>query len=59
MICLPPQVNTAMSLLEAAGFEAFLVGGAVRDQLRGAGPGKDWDLATSAHPQEVEAVFAW
>lgn len=58
MICLPPQVNTAMSLLEAAGFEAFLVGGAVRDQLRGAGPGKDWDLATSAHPQEVEAVFA-
>lgn len=54
---LPPQVNTALSLLEAAGFEAFLVGGAVRDQLLGLGAGKDWDIATSARPWEIANVF--
>lgn len=31
MMKIPPQVNTVFEMLEAAGFEAFLVGGAVRD----------------------------
>ena len=35
MMILPPQVNTAISMLYAAGYEAFLVGGAVRDYVRG------------------------
>lgn len=55
---LPPQVNTALTMLEHAGFEAFVVGGAVRDFVRGQGPATDWDIATSARPAQIEAVFA-
>lgn len=54
---LPPQVNTAFELLERAGFEAYLVGGAVRDHVRDGSPAKDWDITTNARPEEVEAVF--
>ena len=54
---LPPQVNTALGLLNEAGFEAFVVGGAVRDLLRGA-PVHDWDVTTSALPEQTKAVFA-
>lgn len=43
--------------LEQAGFEAYLVGGCVRDLLRGAQP-HDWDITTSARPEEVQAVFS-
>lgn len=57
MINLSPQVNTALSLLEAAGFEAFLVGGAVRDAVRGVHSGTDWDITTSALPEQVKEVF--
>src|SRR2546423_14374793 len=42
--------------LRAAGFEAWLVGGAVRDLLRGA-KAKDFDVATSAQPADVTRVF--
>jgi tRNA nucleotidyltransferase (CCA-adding enzyme) len=42
--------------LEAAGFEAWCVGGAIRDALLGGHP-LDWDLATSATPEEVRALF--
>src|SRR5512132_187930 len=42
--------------LEAAGFEAWCVGGAVRDALLGGHP-LDWDLATTARPEEVQALF--
>ncbi len=56
MITLPPQVNTALALLEKAGHEAYVVGGAVRDLLRGA-PVQDWDLTTSALPEQTKAVF--
>lgn len=58
MMKLPPQVNTAFDLLEAAGYEAFLVGGAVRDYVRDNSPAKDWDITTNALPEQVEAVFA-
>ncbi|CAN5352667.1 hypothetical protein BH09GEM1_BH09GEM1_04940 [soil metagenome] len=42
--------------LETAGFEAWCVGGAIRDSLLGGAP-LDWDLATSAHPEQVRAIF--
>lgn len=42
--------------LQAAGFEAFLVGGCVRDMLLGREP-EDYDVATSAQPAQVEALF--
>ena len=38
--------------LQAAGHEAYLVGGCVRDELRGLAPA-DYDIATSARPEEV------
>ena len=44
--------------LEAAGYEAYLVGGAVRDFVRDSSPAKDWDIATNALPEQVKAVFA-
>lgn len=57
MLTLPPQVAEALRALEAAGFEAYLVGGAVRDFVRGVPP-HDWDLATNAAAGQVSAVFA-
>jgi len=42
--------------LEAAGFEAWCVGGAIRDALLGGHP-LDWDLATPAHPEQVRELF--
>lgn len=42
--------------LEAQGFRAYVVGGAVRDSLLGRTP-KDWDICTSATPDEVESLF--
>lgn len=43
--------------LHNSGFQAFLVGGGVRDALLGLHP-KDFDIATDAHPEEVRALFA-
>ena len=42
--------------LQESGHEAYFVGGCVRDELRGVNP-QDYDVATSAHPDEVEALF--
>ena len=42
--------------MEEAGFEAYAVGGCVRDSLLGREP-DDWDITTSARPQQVKAVF--
>ena len=42
--------------LQRAGFEAFIVGGAVRDLLLGVAP-KDFDVATNAQPEEVQKLF--
>jgi tRNA nucleotidyltransferase (CCA-adding enzyme) len=49
-------VRQVCAKLDSAGFQAVTVGGAVRDALLGRAPG-DWDVATSAHPQEVIALF--
>ncbi|MGN0985167.1 MAG: CCA tRNA nucleotidyltransferase [Candidatus Enterenecus sp.] len=57
MFRLPPQVNTALALLEQNGHEAYVVGGAVRDLLRGAEV-HDWDIAASALPEQTMAVFS-
>ena len=43
--------------LRAAGHEAFFVGGCVRDLLRGASP-DDYDIVTSARPEQVTALFS-
>jgi tRNA nucleotidyltransferase (CCA-adding enzyme) len=52
----PDDVREVCRVLQAGGFEAVTVGGAVRDALLGRAPG-DWDVATSAHPDEVIARF--
>ena len=58
MIVLPPQVNTVITDLEQAGFEAYLVGGAVRDYVRDCTAANDWDIASNAVPEQVKQVFA-
>ena len=58
MMNLPEQVRRALARLEAAGYEAFVVGGAVRDHVRGADTGTDWDITTSALPEETETIFS-
>lgn len=54
---LPKSVGAALEKLRGAGYEAYIVGGSVRDALRGVTP-HDYDMTTSATPEEVEAVFA-
>ncbi|MGN0526802.1 MAG: CCA tRNA nucleotidyltransferase [Acutalibacteraceae bacterium] len=55
-INLPQNVSFIISQLQNSGFEAFAVGGAVRDSVMGLNPG-DWDITTSAFPEETKAVF--
>ncbi|MCL2839535.1 MAG: CCA tRNA nucleotidyltransferase [Defluviitaleaceae bacterium] len=55
-IPIPPNVQAILDTLESPGHEAFIVGGCVRDVIRGTGP-KDWDVATSATPAQVKALF--
>ncbi len=52
----PPAVLEVVAGLQAGGFRAFLVGGCVRDMLR-AQPPKDFDVASSARPEEVQRLF--
>lgn len=52
----PPPVVDVAQRLQDAGHAAVLVGGAVRDVLLGL-PASDWDLASSATPDEVMAIF--
>ncbi len=53
---IPEAVQNVLETLEAAGHEAWCVGGCVRDSLLGRVPG-DWDVTTNALPGEVLAVF--
>ncbi len=55
-LVVPDDVVELCRRLRDAGYEAWLVGGAVRDLLRGA-PAQDFDVATSAQPAEVASVF--
>lgn len=54
---IPPVVADVLARLERSGHAAYAVGGALRDLIRGIEP-HDWDIATSATPDEVAAVFA-
>ena len=53
---LPDYVRQAMRILEKAGYEVWMVGGCVRDRLRGEVP-HDFDLTTNATPQQMLEVF--
>ena len=55
-IQLPEKVSRIISVLSGAGFEAYAVGGCVRDAILGRVPG-DWDITTNALPQDVKALF--
>ncbi len=55
-IDIPEKVEFIIKLLEAAGFEAYAVGGCVRDSLLGRKP-KDWDITTNAFPEQVKEIF--
>ncbi|WP_307983689.1 hypothetical protein [uncultured Helicobacter sp.] len=52
----PQEVLDIINILESHGFEAYIVGGCVRDSLLHITP-KDWDIATNATPSEVIEVF--
>ena len=54
---LPPYIEYAIDTLRQNGFDAYAVGGCVRDSILGAIP-KDWDIATGATPPEICEVFA-
>jgi poly(A) polymerase/tRNA nucleotidyltransferase (CCA-adding enzyme) len=53
---IPPEVALVSSTLRGAGYEAYLVGGCVRDLLIGREP-KDWDVTTNAKPEQIQSVF--
>ena len=55
-IVIPKKVNIILKMLETEGYEAYIVGGCVRDILLGLIP-KDWDIAASATPEEIKRVF--
>ena len=55
-IQIPAAAQEIVEKLCEHGYEAYLVGGCVRDMLLGREPG-DWDITTSAKPEEVKAVF--
>lgn len=53
---LPPKVIYIIDILERYGFEAYAVGGCIRDSVLAREPG-DWDITTSATPMEVKKLF--
>ncbi len=55
-IHLPIHVKTIINTLEGAGFEAYAVGGCIRDSLLERQP-QDWDITTSARPWQVKELF--
>ena len=55
-ITIEPGASALLDALHRAGFAAYAVGGCVRDSLLGLAP-HDWDLCTSARPEQVMALF--
>lgn len=55
-INLPDKVKQIINTLISAGYEAYAVGGCIRDSILGRSP-DDWDITTSAKPHEVKALF--
>lgn len=54
---IPSNITRILDMLENAGYEAYIVGGCVRDSLMGIQP-HDYDITTSALPEETERVFS-
>jgi tRNA nucleotidyltransferase (CCA-adding enzyme) len=57
VINIPDNISVLLSMLEHKGFEAYLAGGCVRDGILGKTPA-DFDIATSARPEEIKDVFS-
>ena len=57
MIQLPSDINEILSQLNNAGHKAYAVGGCIRDSFMGKTP-NDWDITTSASPEQIKEVFA-
>lgn len=55
-LVIPEKAAQVLKVLHAAGYEAYVVGGCVRDSLLGRDP-QDWDITTSARPEQVKALF--
>ena len=55
-INIPQKAAQILKTLNAAGYEAYVVGGCVRDSILGREPG-DWDITTSALPEQVKELF--
>src|SRR3989344_3687781 len=55
-IKIPKPVLSVVQKLQNSGFDAYIVGGCVRDLLLGKKP-KDWDATTNAKPEEIRKVF--
>lgn len=55
-VLLPEKVNMIIKTIQAAGFEAYAVGGCVRDSILGRVP-DDWDITTSAKPDDIKKLF--
>lgn len=55
-IQVPEKANQVISVLTEAGFEAYVVGGCVRDAILGR-TASDWDITTNARPEQVKALF--
>lgn len=53
---IPKEIRAVAEKLAGAGYETYLVGGCVRDLLLGYTP-KDWDITTSARPEELQSLF--
>ncbi len=53
---IPQVILEALTVLEKAGFEAYLVGGCVRDLLMDRKP-KDWDITTNASPEQIQTLY--
>lgn len=56
VINLPEKVKYIIDRISAAGFEAYAVGGCIRDSILGREP-SDWDITTSARPEQVKELF--
>ena len=55
-LIVPIEIRRVSETLKKAGFEAYLVGGCVRDLLISREP-KDWDITTDATPEEIQDLF--
>ena len=55
-ITLPNKVKYIIDTIAAAGYEAYAVGGCIRDSILGRNPA-DWDITTSAKPEQVKELF--